>query len=76
MPAAPSGAAGLCGFALPQIPGFPSFQLPPFPPSFDIPPAIPIALPPLCTLTKSIAESAGYGGGRVGRDDLDADPEG
>lgn len=75
MPAAPTGPAGICGFALPQIPGFPSFTLPPFPPKFDFPPAIPFALPPLCDLAKPIAESAGYGGGRVGRDDLEKDAE-
>ena len=73
LPAAPVGAL-LCGFALPGLPPFPSFSLPSL--SFAFPPAFSLPIPPLCDLAKAISDSVSFGGGRVGRDDLENDPEG
>lgn len=68
----PSGAT-LCGF------GFPFFtfnisltiKLPPF----DFPPLFFFALSLNCDLSNPIDAEVGFGGGRVGTEDPDADPE-
>lgn len=74
MAAAPVGLL-LCLFQIPPLPPFPSFKLP-FPISFDFPPSFNLSLPPLCDLAKAIADEFPSGGGRVGQDDLENDPEG
>lgn len=72
--AVPSGPS-ICGFALPGLPPLPSFALPI--PDFGFPPAW--LLPSLslkCDLSDPISADFGPGGGRVGVEDLEADPEG
>jgi len=68
----PSGPE-ICGFAVPTFSFNLSFNLPL--PSFALPPQFFFALSLKCDLSDPIDADAGFGGGRVGRDDLEKDPE-
>lgn len=69
---APSGAE-ICGFAIPTFNFNLGFNL--GLPSFDFPPAFFFALSLQCDLSDPISADAGFGGGRVGNDQLEKDPE-
>lgn len=61
----PTGAE-ICGFSLPQIPGFPSLpSLPGFDVLFAFPPSFSFPIPIVCSAGESFADSVGYGGGRT-----------
>lgn len=72
--AVPTGPS-ICGLAIPGLPALPTFSLPSF--DFGFPPTW--LLPSLalkCDLSNPISADFGPGGGRVGVEDLEADPEG
>lgn len=69
--AAPSGATLLCGFPIPGFTFNLNFKIPGF--DFAFPPTFFFALSLKCDLSDPI--DADFGGGRVGDEGLDADPE-